>query len=269
MSVKKEPSGRRTIQVEVEVPGTPEEVWQAIATGPGISSWFVPTKIEEGQAGGRRIISSFGPGMDSEATETACEPPRRFAYECPLGPDVRALGTEWIVESRGGRLCVVRVVNSLFADSDDWDDQLEDFEGGWAVWFRTLRLYLTYFRGQTCTAFRLMATAPEPTASAWETLLHLLGLDGTEPGRRWHTPAGVPVLGGVNEGLGQAPHFHASARLDEPAPGIVVPMAHAAGGQVALVIHFYFYGERAREIASREEPRWRKWLQELGSITAC
>ena len=36
MSVKKEASGRRSIQVEVEVPGTPEEVWQAIATGPGI-----------------------------------------------------------------------------------------------------------------------------------------------------------------------------------------------------------------------------------------
>ena len=35
MSVKKEPSGRRSIQVEIEVPGTPEEVWRAIATGPG------------------------------------------------------------------------------------------------------------------------------------------------------------------------------------------------------------------------------------------
>jgi hypothetical protein len=33
MSVKKEPSGRRSIQVEVEVPGTPEEVWNAIASG--------------------------------------------------------------------------------------------------------------------------------------------------------------------------------------------------------------------------------------------
>ncbi len=40
MSVKKEASGRRSVQVEVEVPGTPEEV-EAIATGPGISSWFV------------------------------------------------------------------------------------------------------------------------------------------------------------------------------------------------------------------------------------
>jgi hypothetical protein len=36
MNGKKEASGRRSVQVEVEVPGTPEEVWQAIATGPGI-----------------------------------------------------------------------------------------------------------------------------------------------------------------------------------------------------------------------------------------
>ena len=35
MSVKKDASGRRSVQVEVEVPGTPEEVWQAIATGAG------------------------------------------------------------------------------------------------------------------------------------------------------------------------------------------------------------------------------------------
>ena len=47
MTVYKDESGRRWVQVEVEVPGTPEEVWQAIATGPGISSWFVPTELEE------------------------------------------------------------------------------------------------------------------------------------------------------------------------------------------------------------------------------
>ena len=47
MSVKQEASGRRSVQVEFEVPGTPEEVWQAIATGPGISSWFVPAEFEE------------------------------------------------------------------------------------------------------------------------------------------------------------------------------------------------------------------------------
>jgi uncharacterized protein YndB with AHSA1/START domain len=52
ISVKKEAPGRRSVQVEVEVPGTPEEVWQAIATGLGISSWLAPAEFEE--QGGKR-----------------------------------------------------------------------------------------------------------------------------------------------------------------------------------------------------------------------
>ena len=32
MPVKTDNAGRRSVQVEVEVPGTPEQVWQAIAT---------------------------------------------------------------------------------------------------------------------------------------------------------------------------------------------------------------------------------------------
>ena len=62
MSVKKEASGRRSVQVEVEVPGTPEEVWQAIATGPGISSWFVPTEFEETRREARRGEVELRPG---------------------------------------------------------------------------------------------------------------------------------------------------------------------------------------------------------------
>jgi hypothetical protein len=64
MSVKKEASGRRSVQVEVEVPGTPEEVWQAIATGPGISSWFVPTEFEERDGKPVAVKLNFGPGME-------------------------------------------------------------------------------------------------------------------------------------------------------------------------------------------------------------
>ena len=51
MSVKKEANGRRSVQVEVEVPGTPEQVWEAIATGPGVGAWFVPTDVD-GRVGG-------------------------------------------------------------------------------------------------------------------------------------------------------------------------------------------------------------------------
>ncbi len=101
MSVKKDATGRRSVQVEVEVPGTPEQVWQAIATGPGVSSWFVPTEVDECEGGA--VTAHFGPGMDSSATVTAWEPPRRFAAKSrDLGPNAPTLATEWVVEARSG-----------------------------------------------------------------------------------------------------------------------------------------------------------------------
>ena len=81
MSVKKEASGRRSVQVEVEVPGTPEEVWQAIATGPGISSWFVPTEFEERDGKPVAVTLNFGPGMESRSVVTTWDPPRMFAAQ--------------------------------------------------------------------------------------------------------------------------------------------------------------------------------------------
>src|SRR5215468_3475510 len=101
MSVQKEPSGRRSIQVEVEVPGTPEEVWQAIATGPGISAWFCPAEIEERDGKPVAAKLTFGPGMVSHSVVTAWDPPRLFAREADgWVPGSPPLATEFSVEAR-------------------------------------------------------------------------------------------------------------------------------------------------------------------------
>ena len=81
MSVKQEANGRRSVQFEFEVPGTPEDVWQALGTGPGISSWFVPTDIEERDGKPVAVTYHFGPGMDIRARVTDCERPLRFTQE--------------------------------------------------------------------------------------------------------------------------------------------------------------------------------------------
>ena len=49
--------GTRAIDLEIEVPGTPEEVWEAVASGPGITAWFVPAKVD-GRVGGRSSSTS-------------------------------------------------------------------------------------------------------------------------------------------------------------------------------------------------------------------
>ena len=87
MSVKKEANGRRSVQVEVEVPGTPEQVWEAIATGPGVGAWFVPTEID-GRIGGAET-THFGGGMDSVDTITEWDAPHRFAAPRALGDRTR------------------------------------------------------------------------------------------------------------------------------------------------------------------------------------
>jgi hypothetical protein len=41
------------------------------------------------------------------------------------------MATEWFVEALDGGTCIVRVVHSLFADTDDWNNQLTSTESGW------------------------------------------------------------------------------------------------------------------------------------------
>ncbi len=261
MSVKKDESGRRWIEVEVEVPGTPEQVWEAIATGEGVSSWFVPVEVEKDEKGNPvRVISHMGPGMDSVATPTAWEPPRRFAAEGEMGPNAPILATEWIVEARSGSTCMVRVVHSLFASSDDWDDQLESFESGWPGFLAILRLYLTYFRGQPCSAFRLMGAAAVPEPVAWRAAEDALGITGAGLGQQLKTADGAPPLSGVVERVGEGKHpCILLLRLDEPAEGIAAIGAHTMRGEVLFMISVYLYGERAPEAAAQAEPSWRAW----------
>ena len=142
------------------------------------------------------VVSHFGPGMDVVATQTAWDPPRRFAAEAELAPNGPKMATEWIVEARAGGTCIVRVVHSLFASSDDWDDLLESVEAGWPDYFRILTLYLKYFRGQQCSNIQLMSAAPEPASQAWDALTASLGLKDAVVGERRITPAGAPPLAG-------------------------------------------------------------------------
>jgi uncharacterized protein YndB with AHSA1/START domain len=261
MSVKKDASGRRSVQVEVEVPGTPEEVWQAIATGPGISSWFVPTEMVE--QGGKPVAvkCNFGPGMESTSAVKVWDPPRKFAAENEGWGGSPPMATEWSVEARSGGVCVVRVVHSLFASTDDWDNQLEGTESGWPGFFRILRLYLTHFRGQRSAIMQWMAPAAGTEAEAWATLTAALGLKGVGAGQRWAAPAGVPSLGGVVEHASQSP-CNALLRLDQPGPGAAALGAVDYGGSVMVTLSFYLYGDQAAGIVARETPHWQAWIQE-------
>jgi uncharacterized protein YndB with AHSA1/START domain len=261
MSVKKEASGRRSIQVEVEVSGTPEEVWQAIATGPGLSAWFVPTEFEERDGKPVAATLNFGPGMESRSVVTAWDPPRLIAREAAgWAPGSPPIATEFTVEARAGGVCVVRVVNSLFASTDDWDKQLEGAESGWPGAFRILRIYLTHFRGQRSAFMQFMAPVAGTAAEAWATMTEALGLGGVVAGQRFTAPAGVPALGGVVEHITESP-YGALLRLDKPGPGVAALFIMTIPGSVIATFSFYLYGDQAAGTAAHETPLWQAWIQ--------
>lgn len=262
MSVKKEPSGRRSIQVEVEILGTPEEVWRAIATGPGISAWFVPTRVEERQGG--EIISTFGPGMDCPARITVWEPLKRFVAEGEMGPPGSpTMATEWIIEARAGGKCVVRVVHSLFASTDDWDDQLDGMEQGWPAYFRILRRYIETFKGAECAAMQFVGFSRDSEEEAWQKLGTALGLLNRADGQSWSAPDGLPRLGGVVDARGKGKHASTILlHLNEPALGTAYIGAFSCGGMVQVYLAIFLYGASAKAALQEEEPRWQAWLSE-------
>jgi uncharacterized protein YndB with AHSA1/START domain len=260
MSIKKEPSGRRSVQVEVEVKGTPEQVWQAIATGPGISSWFVPTQVD-GRVGGT-LTCDFGGGMVSATKITNWQPPLRFTAEgsewLQGGPPV---ATEWIVESKAGGTCIVRVVHSLFASTDQWDDQIESTEQGWPSFFRVLRLYLERHAGERSATIQLMAMGKDSTKATWDVVLRALGTPQPRKGQRVQVqPSGAAAITATVESVDESDHgygmlLHANA----PVPGAILAGSVACMGMLMATLQIYLYGDRAAAVAA-DGARWQEWF---------
>ena len=262
MSVKKEASGRHSVQVEVEVPGTPEEVWRAISTGPGVSSWFVPTTIEE-RVGGK-VSCHFGPGMDSNGKITSWEPPVRFAAEEKwAGEEGPAFATEWFVESRSGGVCVVRVVHSLFAETDDWDNQLEGTESGWPVFFRVLRAYMRHYRGMSGASLIATGFSTDPIPEAWQKFLQMLGTKETPVGEKIRTGPNAPGIDGTVEWVNENKNVPSvMIKVEKPGPGIALLSVANCGGMNQVSASVYLYGNSAANLIQQQDAEWQKWMQE-------
>ena len=219
MTVKRSASDRRSIELEVEVPGTPEEVWQAIATGPGISGWFFPAEVEE-RRGGTRRLAHGARAWTPRAPSTAWEPPRRLALEEParLAPRrPRRSPPSGRSNPAPGGTCVVRLVHSLFADTGDWDGELEGIEANWPGFFGILQLYLRHFRGQRAASIRVTGSASGTERDARTALLDALGIANAAVGRPWRTPAdGTPPLSGTVERIVEGTLPHALLRIGDP-----------------------------------------------------
>jgi hypothetical protein len=263
MSITIDPNGRRSVSVTVDVPGSLREVWEAVATGPGISGWFLPCEIQYGfDADPVRLIVHLGPHTTKVADVKQWSPPHVYrAVSEDLMVGAPPLLTQWSVQPLD-QGCCVKVEHSLTGDSDEWDSLLLRAADGWPPFLRILNVYLTHFSGKRCEGCSLLISTSDSPDKAWETLAEPLGISGSSIGERCKSHADAPVLAGVLEGEDNQAR-EALLRLDEPAPGIAHLQIARLHGCTVPTVRLYFYGEQAVAVVSREEPRWQAWLSEL------
>lgn len=249
------------LELAVELPGTPEQVWEAVATARGISAWFVPTEVDE-RAGGS-IVFHMGPD-ESPGTITDWSPPGRLEYSEPGWADlsghedasVTPLVTEFLVEARSGGTCVVRVVSSAFGSGAQWEQEFFDqMEEGWTPYFEHLRLYLAHFPGQTATRMDADTDVATTAAGAVAGMLRKLGIDADTK------DVDLRDLTGVVEHLGDQ---QVLVRLTDPLPGFVTLYAYDKGEALASAqVAAYLFSPGAAAYVEREQPAWQTWLQDL------
>jgi uncharacterized protein YndB with AHSA1/START domain len=250
------------LAMDFELPGTPEQVWAAIATADGISSWFLRTEVEQRQGGA--IVMYMGEDTSSPGTVTGWDPPRRFAYEEPdwaalmghEGASVTPLATEFLVEARSGGTCVVRVVSSAFGVGAEWErEAFEDMEKGWTPFFQLLRLYLARFAGQRATRLSVGADLPGRSEAVVSAMRRALAVHD----------AGQPVdARGLAGNVDQIGEEHLLLRLTDPMPGYVAFFAYDKGdGTSVAQIEGYLFASDAPAYVERERPAWKAWLDGL------
>lgn len=163
------------VREEMEFDATPEEVWQAISTGPGVDSWFMGRNQIEPREGGR-VTMRLG-GWDAVSTITAWEPGRRFKHQSEEGPDGQMMAFEYLIEGRDGGGTVLRLVHSGFL-GDDWEAEYDALSVGDRVYLRKLGVYLARFGGRTAS-YASFSHGPKvlDKSRMWSTLGTALGLD--------------------------------------------------------------------------------------------
>ncbi|MGW3182117.1 SRPBCC family protein [Kitasatospora sp. NPDC001119] len=184
------------IELETSLPANPEQVWEAIATGPGIDSWFMGRNELDPREGGTAVMETGG--HRAEAVVTAYEPGKRLATRTATGEDGRFMAFEYLIEGRDGGATVLRVVHSGLL-GDDWQDEYDALRRGWPFHLHTLREYLTHFPGRTAVPVFAAAPAGGRTGPEVRALLaRALSLPlPVAAGTRVHgEPAGLPPLDG-------------------------------------------------------------------------
>ncbi|MFJ1756973.1 SRPBCC domain-containing protein [Kitasatospora sp. NPDC088134] len=243
------------LEFELALPADPEQVWEAIATGPGIDSWFMGRNAVEPRVGGTASMETGGHLETS--TVTAYEPGKRFAFRTDPAPDGRFMAFEYLIEGRDGGSTVLRAVHSGML-GDDWQDEYDALRSGWPFHLHTLREYVTHFAGRRgVPVFAVQPVPGRPAAEVRAALTAALGLPADPPvGRRVRADLpGLPPLDGELV-------WSDGERYEVRTADGLFTFLHPPG--VVLLFH-HLFDDRAFDglVADAAEPAWQQWLTAL------
>ena len=186
------------VRKEIELDATPDEVWDLIATGPGIDSWFMGRNEVEPREGG--LASMEMGGMSQESTITAWEPGKRLAMRGNESPDGTVHAFEYLIEGREGASTVLRLVHDGFLGAETWEAEMGAMEIGWNMYLDKMREYFEHFRGRVATG---VFAAAEPKEADRDRIMAMmlgaLGAGGASAvgDRVSLTPEGMPPIEGT------------------------------------------------------------------------
>ena len=181
---------------EVSVGATPDQVWQAIATGRGIDSWFMGhTQVEHGRGG--TVRTTFG-GYTPESIVTVWEPLSRLSYRSDNVETGRFIAYEFSLQPSEPDGTLLHIVTSGFLPGNIWQQEYEAMTRDLEMFYRTL-VTSTHFPGRTATPITAFGPAVSDWGHAWTVLMGELGLCGrvTEGTRARFRPEGLPPIDGV------------------------------------------------------------------------
>lgn len=250
----------RAIEISVEVEGTVEQAWTAVATGPGISSWYVPHTIEEFEGGA--ASASFGPGMDIAGKITGWDRPRWTRMEGT--EDGPGLTFDWFVEAQTGSTdtSIVRLVNGGFGTGAEWDGQYDSMVSGWTMFLENLQLHCRHFLGQSGTASLPVGNWNTSPQQSWDHASTTLGFNpapAVDDLFELAAPDCPSVLGTVR-GVGSR---RISFTTTAPAPGHGFIAAEGQGEAAMVSVWLYLYGDDAQAHADAHQGAWMAALASL------
>jgi uncharacterized protein YndB with AHSA1/START domain len=231
---------------EIDLAATPEQVWAAIATGPGVDSWFMGSNEIEPREGGKASMSM--PGFTAESTVTVWEPEHRFAYRSATGEDGSFMTFDHLIESRDGRSTALRLVHSGVLTGDR-EAEYDALEKGNPLYLRTLAQYLQYFPGRTAVPVTALGPRQADQAQAWAAITRAVGLSGqVNEGDKVHFTVGDQEIDGVVDTVLE-PSF-LGVRTDDAL------LRFVGGGGDILTGHHVF----AEIDQASAEQTWGEWL---------